>query len=74
MDQTRRPYEFGANPFSGSRNISYTKTQTDGAKNRTFRSSLRAVKMPVPVDRQNVTQKHRVKRRIVTEMRRNTNL
>jgi len=36
----------GANPFSGFRDISYTnkKTQTDGAKNRTFRSSLRAVK------------------------------
>jgi len=39
-------YEFGANPFNGSRDISYTtkKPQTDGAKNRTFRSSLRAVK------------------------------
>ena len=45
------------------------KTQTDGAKNRTFRSSLRAVKMLVPVDRQYVTQKHRVKRRILTEIR-----
>jgi len=37
--------EFGANPFSGSRDISDTnkKPQTYGAKNRTFRSSLRAV-------------------------------
>ena len=34
--------EFGTNLFSGSGDISYTnkKTQTDGAKNRTFRSSL----------------------------------
>jgi len=46
MGQTRLPCEFGANPFSGSRDISYTnkQTQTDAAKNRTFRSSLRAVK------------------------------
>jgi len=45
MDQTRLPCEFGANPFSGSRYISYTnKTQTDCAKNRTFRSSQRTVK------------------------------
>jgi len=45
-DQTRLPREFGANPFGGSRDISYTnkKTQTDGAKNRTSRSSLHAVK------------------------------
>ena len=45
--QTRLPCEFGVNPFSGSRDISYTnkKTQTDDAKNRTFRSSVRAVKM-----------------------------
>jgi len=46
-DQTRRPSEFGVNPFSGSRNISYTnKKVTDSAKNRTLRkirSSLRAV-------------------------------
>jgi len=42
-DKTRLLCEFGANPFSGSRDISYTikKPQTDGAKNRTFRSSLR---------------------------------
>jgi len=47
MDQTRPSCEFGANPFSGSRDISYTnkKTQTDGAENRTSRSSLRAVKI-----------------------------
>jgi len=33
MDQTRLSCEFGANPFSGSRDISYTnKKQTDGAK------------------------------------------
>jgi len=40
--QTRLPCEFGANPFSGSRDIWYTnkKPQTEGAKNRTFRSSL----------------------------------
>jgi len=34
-DQTRLPCEFGANPFSGSGDISYTskkKPQTDGAK------------------------------------------
>jgi len=47
-DQSRLPSEFGANPSSGSRDISFIhkhKTQTDGAKNRTFRSSLRAVKI-----------------------------
>jgi len=41
--QTRLPCEFGANLFSGSRDISYTNTntsQTDGAKRRTFCSSL----------------------------------
>jgi len=47
-DQTFLPCEFGefgANPFSGPGDISYTnrKKQTDGAKNRTVRSSLRAV-------------------------------
>jgi len=32
-DQTRVPYEFGANPFSGSGDISYTKEKvTDSAK------------------------------------------
>jgi len=43
--QTRLPCEAGANPFSGSRDISHTtKTaQTGGAEKRTFRSSLRAV-------------------------------
>jgi len=41
-DQTRLLCEFGANSFIGSRGISYTnkKPQTDGAKNRTFRTSL----------------------------------
>jgi len=34
-DQTRLPCEFGANPFSSSRDY--------GAKNRTLRSSLHAV-------------------------------
>jgi len=45
-DQTHLPCEFGTNPFSGSRDISYAnkKPQTDGAENRTFRSSLCAVK------------------------------
>jgi len=39
------PYGFGANPFSGSRDISYTnKKVTNSAQNRTLRSSLRAVK------------------------------
>jgi len=38
-DQTRFPCESDANPSSGSRDIS----QTGGAKNRTFRSSPRAV-------------------------------
>jgi len=44
-DQTRLSCELGANPFSSSRDISYRnkKTQTDGAKNRTFHTSLRAV-------------------------------
>jgi len=44
-DQTRLSCELGANPFSGSPDISYTnkKLPTDGVKNRTFRSSLRAV-------------------------------
>ena len=39
---SRLPCELGANLCSGSRDVSYTnkKTQTDGAKNRTFRSSL----------------------------------
>jgi len=45
-DQTRHPYEFGANPFSSSGDISYTnkKPQNDGANNRTFHSSLHVVK------------------------------
>jgi len=45
--QTRLPCEFGANAFCGSGDISYTNKnpQTDGAKNRTFRSSLRAAKI-----------------------------
>jgi len=40
--QTCLRCEIGANPFSVSRDILYTnkKPQTDGAKNRTFRSSL----------------------------------
>ena len=44
-NQTRLPCEFGANLFSGSRDISYInkKTQTDGAKNRTRHSSLYVV-------------------------------
>ena len=43
-DQTRLPCKFDANPFSGSRVISYTKrSQTKGAKSRTCRSSLRAI-------------------------------
>jgi len=44
-DQTCLPCEFGANPFRGSRDISYTnkKMQTDGAKSRTFRSSPHVV-------------------------------
>ena len=45
-DQTRYSCEFGANPFSGSQDISYTnKKVTDSAKNWTWRSSLRAVMM-----------------------------
>jgi len=41
-DQTRLPFEFGANPFSGSRDISYANKipQTDGVKNRTFLSCV----------------------------------
>jgi len=42
----RSSVEFGANPFSGSGDISYIdkkKPQTDGTKNRTFRGSLPAV-------------------------------
>jgi len=37
------PCEFGANPFSGSRDISYTNKNSHSAKNRTLRSSLCAV-------------------------------
>jgi len=41
-NEARFPCEFGANPFSGSRfSCTNKKPQTDGAKNRTFRSSLR---------------------------------
>jgi len=41
-DQTCLLCEFGANPFSGSGDISYTNKnpQTDDAKSRTFCSSL----------------------------------
>jgi len=43
-DQTCLPCELGANPFSGSRYISYTNIKVpDSAKNRTLRSLLRAV-------------------------------
>jgi len=43
-DQTHFPCEFGANPFSRFRDISYkSKKVTDSDKNRTLRSSLRAV-------------------------------
>jgi len=43
-DQTRFSCEFGANPFNGSGDISYTyKKVTDSAKNRSLRSSLRVV-------------------------------
>ena len=31
MDQTRLPWEFGANPFSGSRDISYTSKRSHTA-------------------------------------------
>jgi len=57
------PCEFGANPFSYSRDISYTN-KNDGAKNKTFRSSLRAVimqnniKQHVRVKAINTTQQH----------------
>jgi len=46
-DQTHLLCELGGNPFSGSRDIPYPnkKPQADSAKNRTFRSSLRAVKI-----------------------------
>ena len=45
-DQTCLPCEFGANPFSGSRDISYTnKKVTDSATNRTLRSSLNCVRV-----------------------------
>jgi len=57
-DQTLLPCEFGANPFSGSGNISYTnkKTQTDGAKN-TFHSSLHVLITQKYQDTQN---KHKI--------------
>jgi len=44
-DQACLPCEFGANPFRVSRDILCTNKnpQTDGARNRTFHSSLRAV-------------------------------
>ena len=45
----RLPCEFGGNPFSDSRDISYTnkKPQTNGAKNKTFRSSLHVVNIGI---------------------------
>jgi len=42
-NQTRLPCELGANPFSGDISHTNKTPQTDGAKNGTFRSSLRAV-------------------------------
>jgi len=41
-DETRLLCEFGTNPFSGSRDISYTnkEPQSGCVKNRTFNSSL----------------------------------
>jgi len=42
-DPTRLLCEFGTNPFSGSRDISYTKQKSHSMKNRTFRSSLRVI-------------------------------
>jgi len=47
-DQTRLPCQFGANPFSGFRDISYTNEKSHSAKNRILRSSLRAVMISVP--------------------------
>jgi len=51
-DQKRLQCEVGANSFSGSGDISYTNNKptdwTDGAKNRTFRSSLCVVIIPFP--------------------------
>jgi len=46
-NQTRLPCEFGANPFSGSQYISYANKKTTDwrRQNRTFRRSLRAVKI-----------------------------
>jgi len=45
-NDTRLFCEFGANPFSGSWEVSYTsKKVADSAKNRTLRSSPRAIKM-----------------------------
>ena len=45
-DQTHLLWECGTNPFSGSQDTSYTrkKPQTDGAKNRTFCSSMHVIK------------------------------
>ena len=43
-DQTHLQCKFGANPFSGSRGITYTnKKVTDNANNRTLCNSLRLV-------------------------------
>jgi len=40
---TSLPCEFGANPFSCSKDISYKQKVTNSAKNRTLRSSLRVL-------------------------------
>jgi len=48
-DQTRLPSEFGANPFSSSRDISYTNKKSEtaqkSANNRTLCCSPHAIKM-----------------------------
>ena len=50
-DQTRLPCEFGANPFSGSRDISYANetTQTDGAKNNLLQFAACGNNLRVPI-------------------------
>jgi len=47
-EQTRLPCEFGANPFSGSRDISYTnKTRKAASDVRTARRKFQATGQPV---------------------------
>jgi len=47
-DQTSLPCEFGANQFTGSRDISYTKKQTKPNKKATNSAKNRTLRIPLP--------------------------